>query len=275
MSNTVWRKYTTKFAWPTLFLAIFILFGFGVSTLLAINYPSLWIYLGLWHTILLYLSFSVAHEASHGNIHGGHKNWKWLNPVLGWICAGFFLVPFPVFRRIHLRHHGVTNNPHEDPDYWVAADKWWKVALRCLTIFFHYFSNLGGAILGESPKAICSWRANIIAFLMLAIMVFVPYSLGYMYVFSALWLIPVILSSAFLALVFDWLPHHPHQVQQRFMDTRIILFPGLNTLFLGHNYHLIHHLYPKIPFYHYKTCFEEIEEDLREKGVPISESFVK
>ncbi|WP_372364432.1 fatty acid desaturase [Candidatus Uabimicrobium sp. HlEnr_7] len=265
-----WRKYTNRFAWPTVCLAIFIFCGFCLSFFLVVKYPYLEIWLGIWNVIFFYLAFSVAHEAAHGNIHGGNKKWKWVNTFLGWGFTALFFVPFSVFRRVHLRHHGVTNDPHRDPDYWVAGDKWWKVLFRCSTIFFHYLSNLGGAILREPPKAVCSFSANIIAVFLLGIIITIPYILGFGDIFVTLWLFPVVCATALLAFVFDWLPHHPHQVQQRFMDTRIILFPGLNLVLLGQNYHLIHHLYPKIPFYNYKTCFDEIEEGLREKGAPIS-----
>ena len=33
---------------------------------------------------------------------------------------------------------------------------------------------------------------------------------------------------------------------------------GLNTLLLGQNYHLLHHLYPRMPFYRYAACFRAV-----------------
>jgi len=271
MKNKSWQKYAQNFGWPTIFLAVLIVMGFYVSSLWMAYYPEAWMWLGLWHTFLLYLGFSVAHEAAHGNIHGKHKHLKWVNSFFGWTFSLMFFVPYPIFRRIHMRHHGMTNNPEHDPDYWVAADKWWKVIFRCSTIFFHYFSNFGGAILGEPPKAFCSWKANIIAVIFFLSLVAVPYALGFGEAFVVLFFIPSFFASSLLAFVLDWLPHHPHGTEERFFDTRILLFPGLRFLFLNHNYHLIHHLYPKIPFYNYKACFEEMEDDLREKGVTITE----
>ena len=48
-----------------------------------------------------------------------------------------------------------------------------------------------------------------------------------------------------------------------------MLFPGLTTLLLGQNYHLIHHLYPAVPFFRYGACFREIRADLAVRGAPI------
>jgi len=44
--------------------------------------------------------------------------------------------------------------------------------------------------------------------------------------------------------------------------TRIYLFPGLTTILLGQNYHLIHHLYPTIPFFRYGACFRKVRDEL-------------
>ncbi|MGY8889158.1 MAG: fatty acid desaturase [Pseudomonadales bacterium] len=35
------------------------------------------------------------------------------------------------------------------------------------------------------------------------------------------------------------------------------------------NYHCIHHLFPKVPLYHYKKLFNEIEPGMAERGAPI------
>jgi fatty acid desaturase len=32
--------------------------------------------------------------------------------------------------------------------------------------------------------------------------------------------------------------------------------------FLGHSYHLMHHLYPRIPFYRYSTAYYALEKEV-------------
>jgi fatty acid desaturase len=83
-----------------------------------------------------------------------------------------------------------------------------------------------------------------------------------------LWLVPAWFAQGFLALVFDWLPHHPHTNRERYRDTRLILVPGLYTLLLGQNLHLIHHLFPRLPFYRYSDCYAALRELLAAKGSP-------
>jgi len=86
-----------------------------------------------------------------------------------------------------------------------------------------------------------------------------------------LWILPGFIANTFLAFVFDWLPHHPHTSQQRYLDTRIILFPGLSTLLISQNMHLIHHLYPAIPYYDYGKAMEVLQEELEEHGARIED----
>ncbi|WP_197466109.1 fatty acid desaturase, partial [Oleiphilus sp. HI0080] len=71
-------------------------------------------------------------------------------------------------------------------------------------------------------------------------------ALGYGFEIVAFVIIPNIIAVLALALFFDYIPHHPHKSRSRYHDTRI--YPGtlLNVLLLGQNYHLIHHMYPRL-----------------------------
>ena len=87
-----------------------------------------------------------------------------------------------------------------------------------------------------------------------------------------LWVVPGILALALLAFMFDWVPHHPHKLRMRYLDTRVILFPGLPVITINQNLHLVHHLYPRIPFYKYGDSFKDLRSTLEEKGSIIIES---
>ena len=84
-----------------------------------------------------------------------------------------------------------------------------------------------------------------------------------------IWILPAFIAQALLAFAFDWLPHHPHNEKARYLNTRVVDIPGLNTILLGQNYHLIHHLKPRIPFYDYKKVYQENLDTLKQKGVYI------
>ena len=95
---------------------------------------------------------------------------------------------------------------------------------------------------------------------------------GYVYETFVLILIPSRLAIALLAATFDWLPHDPHEVESRddrFRATSILIDPWLTPLFLFQNYHLIHHLYPAVPFYRYAKIWELEKERLIERGARV------
>lgn len=87
------------------------------------------------------------------------------------------------------------------------------------------------------------------------------------------WVLPARLAIFLLAFSFDYLPHRPHRVtaaENRFLATRIVDSRVLEVVLLAQNYHLIHHLYPAVPFYRYRQVWTAEEHVLREKGAPIT-----
>jgi beta-carotene hydroxylase len=71
-----------------------------------------------------------------------------------------------------------------------------------------------------------------------------------------------------LGLFFDYLPHRPFLSRNRWQNARI--YPGrtMNWLIMGQNYHLVHHLWPSIPWFEYKPVYEATKPLLDAKGSP-------
>ena len=82
-------------------------------------------------------------------------------------------------------------------------------------------------------------------------------------------LVPLLLSLSFLALAFDLIPHLPYDSTERFHDTRALPSRALNVLFLGQNYHLVHHLWNSVPWYKYQQVFNETKDDLAAVGARV------
>ena len=67
--------------------------------------------------------------------------------------------------------------------------------------------------------------------------------------------------------MFDWPVHHPHTERGRYTDSAILLFPPpfrifMDVIFCGHTYHLVHHLYPRIPFFRYRAAWQALKGEL-------------
>ncbi len=267
--SRAWRAFMGEFALPTLLLA---------TAVVAAHRPVWWAVrdgrLGwglavLAQVILAYVSFTPMHEAAHGNVAGSRSEHRWVDALVGWACGVLLFAPFPAFRHLHLKHHAHTNDPERDPDFFVAARRPLAVVARCFVIMPHYYWEF---LVGPSSRARGFQRERprvLIAIGLFVLTAVVLTATGLGREVLLLWLLPAFLASGLLAFAFDWLPHHPHDVQGRYLDTRVILFPGLELLLLWQNYHLIHHLYPRVPFYRYGQCFRAMRGVLRHHGAPV------
>ncbi len=264
----IWLKYTGKVAWPTIILFLSLLSGYILLCyLFKMEFSKVWI--ACSGAAMAYSMFTVAHEASHGNIAGGIQSFKKIENALGWVSSFFLLFPFSAFVVIHLQHHAHTNDPVKDPDNYVNGKNAFLVFFRCLTLIAHYFK----LSLGKDSKrniTMKSVRSQSLFFL-----VFQLTSIGSIILIGEgellfyVFILPALIAAPVLAFSFDWIPHYPHHNLGKYHNTRAITIPGLEFLSLYQSYHLMHHLYPRVPFYSYKNCFLDYENELRKEKSPI------
>ena len=263
---TPWRAHSGFLAWPSLLLTLGIWLGvvlvWGAALL---GWLPLWVG-SILVLALIYLAFTPMHEAAHGNV-GGARDLAWLDLCVGWACSLLFLAPFPAFRAVHLRHHGAVNRVDRDPDLWVAGTGALSIAARCLTIIPHYYRMFLGPMACKANRM--ARAQSVLAFVCTALLMGALIWAGLGLELVLLWLVPAWLASGLLALAFDWLPHQPHGELGRWDNARIILGRGLNWLMLGQNYHLVHHLWPRVPFYRYEQVFRASREELEQHGAAI------
>ncbi len=273
------RPYQGMVAWPTVFLAIGIVAFFAtVCTLGTMGLIPLWLGLIL-NAFILYADQTPLHEACHGNIAGKHSRYLWLNHLIGYVCGTILLHEYKAFRYMHLAHHRDTNDPDLDPDHWVAVKNPFMVALRCLTIVFWYHNYFWKNIAFEPrTPGMLPLAIHIIVMHALYYGVAIGLSLmGYWREVLMLWIFPHILASALIIYFFAYLTHKPHEVFERYHDTNIfwvrgwLIEPVVNGLYLFQNFHLIHHLFPRIPFYNYGGAFRDLKPILDKEKAHIYE----
>lgn len=275
MATKTWTDYSTGVAWGTVILFFAILFAY-IGLVGAIYTESISLFSGmLIATLLLYLGFTVAHEAGHGNI---AHDVSWMKPVerfMGWVFTLlFFIVPFGLFAKTHDYHHAFTNDPDRDPDHWVRGDTWVEASLRALTLPLNYLVLMLTRF--RKDPVIASTHASSALYFMTTFSIAAGLVIaGYGVELLIVGIIPIFLSSFILGMLFDWIPHTPTRQQSRYQNTRSYLFPGLKFLTLGQNYHHIHHLYPRVSWYHYQRVFNSIRPTLVKNNAPIEVLFSK
>lgn len=256
------KQNKTPIAYPTILLFISICIGYGVlynNYVYNTNNVILTLCIG---TFLAYSIFTIIHEASHGNIARGNKSFFWVEEVIGWIASAALFFPYKAFVVIHLQHHAHTNDSEQDPDGYVRGNNAFEVFFRCLTLVGHYYvSSIGKA--NKKNAAMFKTRGSTFLFILfniiiVSLIIYFEQWNSFLIVF----LLPAIIAAPILGFTFDWLPHYPHNNMDKYHNTRIVSVPGLEFLSFFQSYHLIHHLYPRVPFYNYKKRYRKIKDEL-------------
>lgn len=241
-----------------LFTASAALVAAGVAGYLSGRFPA-------WVTVLLdslglYLGFTVLHDGVHGVVHP--------NPRIGDSMArvwGFLLTfTFPFFRSLHLEHHRHANDPERDPD--VVTAQLPAATIPVLGGFFvfasyhyHYFRRRMWRNRAELVEVVAC-DAFYLAVLAAA------FAGGWTADLLILWVGPLTLTILFLVVTFDYLPHRPHDSSDPWFSSRAYGGPLLTAVLCGQNYHLLHHLWPGIPWFRYYRAFQQVRAGLRDRG---------
>ncbi len=209
--------------------------------------------------LALHISGTVIHDACHQS---AHRN-KIINAMLGHGSALMLVFAFPVFTRVHLQHHAHVNDPKNDPDHFVSTGgPLWLIAVR----FFYHEVFFFKRRLWRKYELL-EWFLSRL-FVVTIIFTAVHYHfLGYILNF---WFVPSGIVGLALGLFFDYLPHRPFAERDRWKNARVYANPILNILILGQNYHLIHHLWPSIPWYNYQPTYHIMKPLLDQKGCHLS-----
>jgi beta-carotene hydroxylase len=272
LARNVLKPLSGRMAWRTvaLFLADIAAIG-SVAALGASGYLSYWAAIPI-NALLIYFIFTPLHEAVHENILPRGFRHRWPEALIGHISGLILLAPYPGFKALHLHHHQHTNDPVEDPDYWVRSNNYLMVILRCMAIQPVYIWHLWK--IARTPVIMRAFVGEMIYLAVYVAIIAGAYALGFGNKLMLLWILPGYIGVVMCPLMFDWPVHHPHKERGRYTDSAILLFPKpirffMDTLFCGHAYHLMHHLYPRIPFYDYSTAYYALQHELPGVGAKI------
>ena len=251
------------FAWPTLTLFIGALalwttsFVAGISGVLPLPVCI------LLSGVAAFWFFSVFHEASHNSI----SSIRAVNEILGrFSIMAFAPAPlFRAFRYVHMQHHRFAND-HDghDPDHWAGQGAKWLLPLRWVCMdgwyFLWYLKRLNTRSRAEVVEMCWSIAAGALFFGVLLWH-------GWAEWLFWLWFVPGRIACMLLAFVFDYIPHWPYHAthaENPYQATGIRLGQEWlwTPLLLSQNFHLMHHLYPLVPFYRYQRLWELKKDEL-------------
>lgn len=209
----------------------------------------------------------LGHEAVHGRL--------FLNKELNMVFSNLF-VAYPLFyqnevyRDSHLKHHRHTNTD-KDPDRQLHRDmKEWQFPMPKMRLLKYFVMDifLRGAFLnierlirysGRSQRAEDlqevlkrSRKQRLIFYTFLAIAL---HSLGLWNEFFLFWVVPLLVTLPFFLRLRNIGDHYGLSWKTELQSSRNIECPWFERFFFAPHrigYHLVHHLYPTIPFYNLK-----------------------
>lgn len=263
-------------AWDTIALAVYVIFAYSLVVYAVQSNHLSYSYGTPLLGIVVHHAYYVEHEAVHGNIAGG----KALDHILGTIAAGLHLESFQVHKKYHLKHHAHTNDSL-DPDA-VLNDNFWTVfGLVLIGVpgsFITPIPYIGPWVLGKFAARARAQGVNSVDADFERIIENLPVRQYYYCVFmilvavfgwkapTLLWMIPHHIGNIGRIFVAGWLPH-AHQSVGRFHSTRLTRFTACGEfieacvsviVFGGHDYHALHHLYPRVPALRLATLYREV-----------------
>ncbi|EKF73795.1 fatty acid desaturase [Alcanivorax hongdengensis A-11-3] len=254
-------KVSPPVAWPTLMILVTALAAIALTW--ALTPTGIWpLWLGmLVNSIAGYALFTPAHEAIH---RAAAQKPEHNDFILA--AATFVAVPFgkgKLFRLLHMRHHRFANDPDNDPDHWMASSLW-TMPLWGLWPYFYLYKFL------RNPSLLPNVQVReVLREILVAAVIFAALTAWSPFYMLTLWLIPTYFAFFLMCLVFMVLPHYPHTGRQdENPNTTALMRMGqewwLTPVLMYQNYHLIHHLYPTIPFYRYGRAWKAREAWHRE-----------
>ncbi|MEM6900084.1 MAG: fatty acid desaturase [Pseudomonadota bacterium] len=267
MGHVPWASITWCFANLAIWLSLWPLVFSGILPLWA-AFPIA--------TLNVMLSYLPSHEAQHDIIARPGQKLRWLNELVGHASIIPLWLPFSVAKLTHLQHHKHTNDPDLDPDHSTHAPGplhaiWQSLKNR------QPRADGGFNAYGETLQRIGTPQAN--RALLLAVVyqlafftfMFVLAWTGHAFEALFLWWLPRHIGLTYIQFYLSWAPHHPAMNKGRYHDTRAWRSRLGNILTMGMQYHVVHHLYPRIPLTRTPAAYWELRPVLEARGVRIDD----
>ena len=212
-------------------------------------------------SVVIVLALVLHAARSHEVLHGHPFPWRRLNEALVSVNPGLF-IPYIRFRDTHLAHHQDANltDPYDDPEtnyldpaVWAALPRWRRCVLGWNNTLLGRM--MLGPVVAQSAFMAADWRAirdgdRQVLLGWAAHVPGVALVLGLIAASPmALWHYLICCYAALSILkIRTFLEHQAHEKTRG--RTVIVEDRGLlSFLFLNNNFHVVHHMHPKVPWY--------------------------
>lgn len=217
---------------------------------------------------------TILHESAHGAFAKSRR----LNYIMGTFCSGYLIIQtMSSYKSSHINfHHTHFGDPEKDPDFKYSIDNGLyqddafstKFRRNFITPFFltKVPSYLKSLIKDRFAGLGCIDRREVINFsLFWLIIISLAVATGTFHYFLVFWVLPYITVFNVIGWYIELSEHYPlMKNNNNLYMTRNRHSSSLERFFLGmhnENYHLIHHLFPTIPFWNLPKAHKILMRD--------------
>lgn len=232
---------------------------FTYGTLLGLGAAYLLAYIPYWLMLFpcafaIYASFTPLHDATHRSV----SRHAWVNDIVGTLAAQPLLpgATVPVYRFLHLEHHRHTGDKDLDPDEPLVSS---PPLLRFFKLMFVEVFWVAWYIKHRDLQPKRAWLRDAVSALVFvswhAVWLLSPYA----WEFVLVWMVPQRLGILATAYFFASIQHPEGVLQSDYPLQATRMMKGYKltrVLMLGQSQHLIHHMFPMIPFYRYNAMWK-------------------
>ncbi|HEX7759650.1 MAG TPA: fatty acid desaturase [Caulobacteraceae bacterium] len=222
-------------------------------------------------TLNVILAYLPCHEAQHRIIAREGEPLFWLNELVGHLSPIPMLLAYEMGRLTHYEHHRHANDPVLDPDINTRSNGAWHMIVKDFANQLKTAPpmNTSYAQALERIDTDDARRAGAIALfyeLGFNALLFAFAWAGYALEVGLIWWLPRVVGGVYVRFFLSWAPHHPAADLGRYKDTRGFRSRLGNILTMGMQYHIIHHLYPRMPLMRHPAAFRALRPVLVARG---------
>lgn len=222
-------------------------------------------------TLNVMLSYLPSHEAQHDIIAKPGTKLRWLNQLVGHLSTIPLVLPYRVAKVTHMAHHKHANDPRLDPDYSTHAEgplrAIWK-SIRNRQPRAEGGFNAYGDMLTRDGRQDVLLHGILYEIAFYSIMFALAWN-GFAIEAALLWWLPRHIGVTYIHFYLSWAPHNPSMTKGRYRDTRSFRSILGNIGSMGMQYHIIHHLHPRIPLYRTPRAYWEMKPILEARGCDV------
>ena len=259
------RRHIGKFPWLSVIWAfVNLAVWLSLWPLVLTGTLSVWIAFPI-ATLNVMLCYLPSHEAQHDIIARPGDRLRWLNELVGHVSTIPLVLPYRVARLTHLEHHKHTNDPDLDPDYGTHASGplaaiWNSIRMRQPGVENAYGETLER--IGRPDVMLDAAFATLAYYTILFVLAWSGFAIEA----ALLWWLPRHIGQTYIVYYLSWAPHHPAKETGRYRNTRGFRAAFGNIASMGMQYHIVHHLHPRIPLIRTPRAFHEMRDGLEARG---------